>query len=105
MTAPRAEEDLVRRTAWAKVNLTLHVTGRRDDGYHELDSLIVFAGIGDGLEIAPGPQIALEIAGPFAPVLRAADSDNLVVAAARALAARYGVVGNCRQDHQRVEIS
>jgi len=91
MTVPQAEADTVRRTAWAKINLTLHVTGRRDDGYHELDSLIVFAGIGDGLEIAPGPEVALEIAGPFAPVLRAADSENLVVVAARALAARYGI--------------
>ncbi len=91
MTVPRAEADLVRRTAWAKVNLTLHVTGRRADGAHDLDSLIVFAGIGDGLEIAPGSQITLEIAGPFAPALRAAESDNLVIAAARALAARYGV--------------
>ena len=65
MTVSRAEADPVRRTAWAKINLTLHVTGRRDDGYHELDSLIVFAGLGDGLEIAPGPQISLDIAGPF----------------------------------------
>lgn len=95
MNAPRATEGVVRRTAWAKINLTLHVTGRRDDGTHELDSLIVFAGIGDGLEIAPGPQIALEITGPFAPALRA-DSDNLVVAAARALAARYGVEAGAR---------
>jgi 4-diphosphocytidyl-2-C-methyl-D-erythritol kinase len=91
MTAPRAKADLVRRTAWAKINLTLHVTGRRDDGYHELDSLVVFVDIGDGLEIAPGARISLDIAGPFAPVLRTAASDNLVVVAARALAARYGV--------------
>ncbi len=96
MAAPRAEVELVRRTAWAKINLALHVTGRRDDGYHELDSLIVFAGIGDGLEIAPGPQITLEIAGPFAPALRAAGSDNLVVVAARALAERYGVTVGAR---------
>ncbi len=96
MTAPRAEANVVRRTAWAKINLTLHITGRRDDGYHELDSLIVFAGIGDGLEIAPGPQIALDIAGPFAPALRAAGTDNLVVTAARALAERYGVAAGAR---------
>ncbi len=47
MAAPRADADPVRRTAWAKINLTLHITGRRGDGYHELDSLIAFAGIGD----------------------------------------------------------
>jgi 4-diphosphocytidyl-2-C-methyl-D-erythritol kinase len=91
MTVPRAEADTVRRTAWAKINLTLHITGRRDDGYHELDSLIVFAGIGDGLEITPGPEVVLEIAGPFAPALRAASSENLVAVAARALAASYGI--------------
>ena len=96
MTASPAAADLVRRTAWAKINLTLHVTGRRDDGYHEIDSLIAFAAIGDGLEIAPGPQIALEAVGPFAPALRAPDFDNLVVAAARALAARYGVESGAR---------
>ncbi len=96
MSAPPAEANLVRRTAWAKINLTLHVTGRRDDGYHQLDSLIVFADIGDGLEIGPGPEISLDIVGPFATALRAADSDNLVVTAARALAAQYGVKAGAR---------
>ncbi len=96
MNAPRAEVGLVRRTAWAKINLTLHITGRRDDGTHELDSLIVFAGIGDGLEITPGPRITLEIAGPFASALRAAGTDNLVVTAARALAARHGIEAGAR---------
>jgi 4-diphosphocytidyl-2-C-methyl-D-erythritol kinase len=98
MTMPQGEveADPVRRTAWAKINLTLHITGRRDDGYHELDSLIVFAAIGDSIEIRPGPQIALDIDGPFAPALRPANSDNLVVAAARALAERYGVTAGAR---------
>jgi 4-diphosphocytidyl-2-C-methyl-D-erythritol kinase len=96
MAAPRAKADGVRCTAWAKINLTLHVTGRRDDGYHELDSLIVFAGIGDGLEIAPAPQITCDVYGPFAPALRAADSSNLAIAAARALAARYGIAAGAR---------
>jgi 4-diphosphocytidyl-2-C-methyl-D-erythritol kinase len=100
MAAPRADGHPVRRTAWAKINLTLHVTGRRGDGYHELDSLIAFAGIGDALEIAPGPQsgpeIVLEIDGPFAPALRAVAGDNLVIVAARALAARYGIEAGAR---------
>ena len=96
MTAPRAEADGIRCTAWAKINLTLHITGRRDDGYHELDSLVVFAGIGDEIEIAPAPQITLEIYGPFAAALRAADAENLVVAAARTLAARYGIETGAR---------
>ncbi len=47
MTSAAATGAVVRRTAWAKINLTLHITGRRADGYHELDSLIVFAGLGD----------------------------------------------------------
>jgi 4-diphosphocytidyl-2-C-methyl-D-erythritol kinase len=46
------------------VNLALHVTGRRPDGYHLLDSLVAFADIGDGLEVGPGD--GLEVHGPFA---------------------------------------
>jgi len=71
MTASGTAGDVVRRTAWAKVNLTLHVTGRRADGYHELDSLIVFAGLGDELRIAPAAELVLEVEGPFAAALGA----------------------------------
>ena len=46
----------VERCAWAKLNLYLHVTGRRPDGYHEIDSLIVFAGLGDRLRITLADQ-------------------------------------------------
>jgi 4-diphosphocytidyl-2-C-methyl-D-erythritol kinase len=53
-----------RGLAPAKVNLALHVTGRRADGYHLLDSLVAFADLGDGLEVGPGD--ALEVTGPFA---------------------------------------
>ncbi len=74
---------LVRR-AWAKLNLFLEVTGRRGDGYHELDSLIVFAGTGDRLEMFPANDLTLEIGGPHGAPL-SAGADNLVVAAARAL--------------------
>lgn len=52
--------------AAAKINLALHVTGRRDDGYHELDSLVVFADIGDSLALVDDTPIALAIDGPFA---------------------------------------
>jgi 4-diphosphocytidyl-2-C-methyl-D-erythritol kinase len=75
----------------AKVNLTLRVTGRRSDGYHLLDSLVVFAGVGDRLTIAPGEDLSLTITGPFGPGL-AAEPDNLVLRAARGLAAAAGVV-------------
>ena len=71
----------------AKVNLTLRVLGRRADGYHELESLVAFAGVGDALTFAPGAALALTVSGPTAPA--AGDSaDNLVLKAARALAER-----------------
>lgn len=50
----------------AKVNLALHVTGRRADGYHLLDSLVVFAGVGDWLEVARADAMALRVTGPRA---------------------------------------
>lgn len=56
----------MRAFARAKVNLALHVTGRRNDGYHLLDSLVVFADIGDWLEIAPAETFSLTITGPRA---------------------------------------
>ncbi len=73
----------------AKVNLYLRVTGRRQDGYHLLDSLAVFAGVGDRVAVAPGTGLTLAIAGPEAGAL-AAEPDNLVLRAARALAPGRG---------------
>ncbi len=96
MVAPQADSNAARRTAWAKINLTLHITGRRADGYHELDSLIVFAGVGDTIEIAPGPDISLALEGPFAAALVSGPSDNLVLKAARALAERFDVSTGAR---------
>src|SRR6185437_11555028 len=67
----------------AKVNLTLRVLGRRADGYHELESLVAFAGVGDALTFAPGDALTLTVSGPTAPA--AGDSaDNLVLKAAGA---------------------
>lgn len=72
----------------AKINLTLHVLGRRaSDGYHELESLVAFSGAGDTLELFPGPTLSLAIAGPTAPAAGAGD-DNLVLRAARNLLER-----------------
>ena len=76
--------------AAAKVNLYLHVIGRRADGYHLLDSLIAFADIGDRLTAAPSAILSLEISGPEAANLAAARDDNLVLRAARQLAACTG---------------
>jgi 4-diphosphocytidyl-2-C-methyl-D-erythritol kinase len=55
-----------REIARAKVNLTLSVLGRRPDGYHEIESLVAFAGIGDHVTLSPGPELRVDIAGPFA---------------------------------------
>lgn len=65
----------------AKVNLTLHVTGLRTDGYHELDSCVVFANVGDRLEYAPGQKTRIELSGPFSAGVPA-DKSNLVWKAA-----------------------
>ena len=66
----------------AKINLTLHVTGRREDGYHELDTLVVFADIGDRLSLRPSDTTMLTVNGPMAAGVPA-DASNLVVKAAR----------------------
>ena len=74
----------------AKVNLFLHVTGRRADGYHLLDSLAVFGPPADLLTASPADDLTLTLDGPFGATL-AAEPDNLVLRAARALAATAGV--------------
>jgi 4-diphosphocytidyl-2-C-methyl-D-erythritol kinase len=75
----------------AKVNLYLHVTGRRADGYHELDSLVAFADIGDRLFAAAAARLSLSLGGPEAGSLAGLGADNLVLRAARRLAERSGV--------------
>ena len=74
----------------AKVNLYLHVVGRRSDGYHLLDSLAVFAGVGDRLTVSPSDRLTLSVTGPFAAGL-ADEADNLVLRAAQRLADRAGI--------------
>jgi len=74
----------------AKVNLHLHVTGRRADGYHLLDSLVVFAGVADRLWVEAADGFALRLTGPFAPELEA-EQDNLVLRAGRLLADAAGI--------------
>lgn len=76
-------------TAPAKINLYLHVLGRRADGYHLLDSLVVFAALGDELRARPAADLSLSVEGPFAGVL-GQEPDNLVLRAARALDPRRG---------------
>lgn len=72
----------INELARAKINLCLHVTGQRDDGYHLLDSIVVFADIGDQISITPEDGFSLKIIGPFAKEL-GAGTDNLVMQAAQ----------------------
>ncbi|MEO1108599.1 MAG: 4-(cytidine 5'-diphospho)-2-C-methyl-D-erythritol kinase [Pseudomonadota bacterium] len=67
----------------AKINLTLHVTGQREDGYHLLDSLVAFADVGDHLVFAPGPDLSISVAGEHAAGVPT-DAGNLVWKAAEA---------------------
>jgi 4-diphosphocytidyl-2-C-methyl-D-erythritol kinase len=71
----------------AKVNLTLRILGRRADGYHELESLVAFADVGDRLALLPGETLSLAVGGPTA-AAAGVDETNLVMKAARALSAR-----------------
>ena len=75
--------------ARAKINLALHVTGQRGDGYHLLDSLVVFADLGDLIRCAPADRLGLTITGPMAADLPLT-ADNLVLRAARLLDASKG---------------
>ncbi|MDB5408602.1 MAG: 4-(cytidine 5-diphospho)-2-C-methyl-D-erythritol kinase [Rhodospirillales bacterium] len=81
----------IRVAAPAKVNLYLHVVGRRADGLHELDSLVAFADIGDVVTASPAADLSFAIDGPFAGSL-AGEADNLVLRAATSLAAHLGIV-------------
>jgi len=82
--------------ARAKINLALHVLGRREDGYHELDSLVAFALLGDRLSFEPAGRTSLTITGPFASEL-SAGPDNMVLRAAAYFAERFpGTRANAR---------
>lgn len=76
----------------AKVNLTLRVLGRRSDGYHEIESLVAFAELGDTLSFSLGGELALTVRGPNA-AKAGENADNLVLKAAQALAPRVAGMG------------
>jgi 4-diphosphocytidyl-2-C-methyl-D-erythritol kinase len=71
----------LRDSGFAKINLTLDVLGRRADGFHEIESLVAFARLGDHVELEPGDGLDLVVEGPFAGAL---SGDNLVIKAAEA---------------------
>ena len=72
----------------AKVNLSLRITGRRDDGYHELESLVAFTSYGDTLEIAKASATRLTVEGSS---VVPADETNLIIRALRSLEAHIGI--------------
>ena len=90
------EPAAIQRQARAKVNLSLRVTGRRPDGYHELDGLTAFADAGDMVTVQDADQLQLEIVGPYAGALTQPPAptepgrENLVLRAARMLAEATG---------------
>ena len=70
----------------AKINLSLRIVGKREDGYHLLESLVVFAKYGDEIEVQPAKELSLEIIGEFADALQNEPKEkNLVWRAAVAL--------------------
>ena len=86
---------VITRAAPAKINLYLRITGKREDGYHLLDSLVAFAGVGDIVTARTAGDLSLTTDGPFAGGL-SADGDNLVLRAAHALRAASGSANGAR---------
>jgi 4-diphosphocytidyl-2-C-methyl-D-erythritol kinase len=76
-------------TAYAKINLALHIRRKRSDGYHDLETLFAFAEDGDNLSGQMSGNIKLTITGPFADGL--SETDNLVVRAAEAMKSRFDI--------------
>ncbi len=72
----------------AKINLFLHITGKREDGYHLLQSLMVFVDVGDEMEFSRHDSLFLDVDGPFAGDMPS-PQDNLITKAAQLLAADY----------------
>ncbi len=87
MAGPKAE------TAFAKINLALHLRSRRPDGYHEIETVFAFCEDGDVLTARAGEQLSLEVTGPFASQL-SPEEGNSVLKAARAI----GVTAELRLD-------
>lgn len=85
----------LRETAYAKLNLALHVRERMPDGFHRIETIFAFCEDGDVLEAAPADDLILEVTGPFAGAL-GSESDNLVIQAARALRERFAIGGGAR---------
>lgn len=79
----------------AKINLDLLITGRRNDGFHLLDSLVVFADYGDEITAEPSDSLSLDISGPFADSLEN-NQNNLILKAAKLICDYQGIAPNIR---------
>lgn len=80
----------------AKLNLFLHMTGKREDGYHLLESLVAFTDFGDTLHIEPAEQLSLHVQGEFAHLLDGPAEDNLVFKAAQLLRSQHAMALGAR---------
>ncbi|WP_373492069.1 4-(cytidine 5'-diphospho)-2-C-methyl-D-erythritol kinase [Parasphingorhabdus sp.] len=83
-----------RETAYAKINLALHVRQRLPDGYHRIETIFAFLDQGDRVSVEPGDSLELNISGPFAAGL--SNSDNLVMQAAKLLAEQSNISPGAR---------
>jgi len=90
----------IRLLAKAKINLDLLITGKRADGYHLLDSLVVFADYGDEIIIRPAEELSLKISGPFAHALEGqvfqGQGDNLILKAAGLMKEKFSYPGGAQ---------
>ena len=82
-------------TAYAKLNLALHVRGKRADGYHDIETIFAFCEDGDELSGEDADDLTLEVSGPFAGDVPEGES-NLVIKAARALQQASGITNGAR---------
>src|SRR5690606_24593258 len=84
---------VITELAPAKINLALHVTGQRADGYHLLESIVTFADIGDRLSFSPAQEDSFTLSGRFSGMLSADAADNLVIRARDRLRGLLGQTG------------
>ena len=95
---PEAGVTALRLSAPAKINLALEVVGRRDDGYHDIDTVMTTIDLADELRLRPHSELSVALQGPDARGIDAAD--DLAGRAARALAAAAG-----REPGVRIEVT
>ena len=78
-------------TAYAKINLALHILGRRDDGYHDIDTIFAFLKDGDHLSIKASDNVSLSIDGPFGDNIGGKVHDNLVMKTAKLMQDHFNI--------------